>query len=133
MRYWLIKSEPSTYSWQDLEKEKLTKWDGVRNYQAQNNMKAMKIGDLALFYHSIKEKAVVGIAQVSKEHYMDNDPKFGQVDVKFYKPLKRPVTLQNMKENDRLKNLKMIKQSRLSVSEVDEDEWCTIMEMAEKD
>lgn len=133
MKYWLIKSEPSSYSWQDLEKEKVTKWDGVRNYQAQNNMKAMKVGDLALFYHSIKDKAAVGIAEVCKEHYMADDPKFGQVDVKFYKPLKKAVTLQDMKTNSRLKELKMLKQSRLSVSEVDENEWCEIMNMAEKD
>lgn len=133
MKYWLIKSEPSAYSWQDLEKDGTTTWDGVRNYQAQNNMKTMKIGDLAFFYHSIKDKAIVGIAEISREHYMAADPKFGQVEVKFYKPFKKPVTLQEMKENARLKNMIMLKQSRLSVSPVAEDEWNEINDMANKE
>ncbi|XP_044729204.1 thymocyte nuclear protein 1-like [Chrysoperla carnea] len=130
MQYWLFKSEPSAYSWQQMEKEKVTKWDGVRNYQAQKYMKTMKVGDLGFFYHSVKGKAIVGIVEVCKEHYCDDGSKFGQVDVKFSKPLSNHVQLSDLKQNSLLKNMAMLKQSRLSVSPVSENEWDEIIRMS---
>lgn len=131
MKYWLFKSEPSEYSWQKMEEDKTVEWDGVRNHQAQNFMKTMQTGDLGFFYHSIKDKAICGIVEVHKEHYYTSDPKFGMVDVKCVKPLKNQVTLKDLKENPLLKNMKMLKQSRLSVSPVTEDEWNEIIRMSE--
>lgn len=132
MPYWLFKSEPSAYSWDKMKEENTTQWDGVRNYQAQKNMKSMKVGDLGFFYHSVSEKALVGIIEVCKEHYMADDPKFGVVDVKFYKPLKNRVVLSELKANPKLKTLAMLKQSRLSVSPVTKDEWDEMIKMSEK-
>lgn len=134
MQYWLIKSEPGSWSWQNqLEVgEAGTHWDGVRNYQASNNMKAMKLGDQCFFYHSIKEKRIVGIVEVIKEYYPDHtDPKgrFGMVDVKSVKPVPNPVTLTEIKANETLADLALIRQSRLSVVPVDPAYWAIICKM----
>lgn len=134
MKYWLIKSELGTWSWQDQVDagEKGTHWDGVRNYQASNNMKEMKIGDLCFFYHSVSEKQIVGIVEVIKEYYPDpSDAKgrFGMVDVRAVKPLPKPVTLADIKADPRLENFALVRQSRLSVVPVDEATWRLISRM----
>ncbi|WP_026987988.1 EVE domain-containing protein [Fodinicurvata fenggangensis] len=134
MAYWLLKSEPNTWSWDDQVREKRTHWDGVRNYQASNNMKAMKVGDLAFFYHSVNEKRIVGIVRVVKEYYPDHTDesgRFGMVDVEAVKPVETPVTLQQMKEDPRLDGLALIRQSRLSVVPVSEEHWKVICGLAE--
>ena len=135
MNYWLIKSEPNTYSWDDLEKDGSTFWDGVRNYQARNNMKAMKKGDLALFYHSVKDKEVVGIAEVIKEHYQDpttDDDKWVVVDFKPVQKLKKPVMLDEIKNDNRLENMVLVRNSRLSVQPVKKEEFDIIISKGEK-
>lgn len=132
MAYWLVKSEPSTWSWDNHVEAGTAEWDGVRNYQAANNMKAMKIGDKAFFYHSVNEKTVVGTLKVAREYYPDpTDPKakFGMVDFKALKPLKTPVTLAQVKEDPRLNHLALVKQSRLSVMPIDDDAWTLICEL----
>ncbi len=126
MAYWLMKSEPGAWSWDDQVKAGTAEWDGVRNYQAANNMKAMKIGDKCFFYHSVNEKQVVGVVEVVKEYYPDpTDPKgrFGMVDVKALEPLKTPVTLQQFKDDERLNHLHLVRQSRLSVMPIDAKSW----------
>lgn len=138
MAYWLVKSEPGTWSWDDqvARGDKGEHWDGVRNYQASNNLKAMKIGDRAFFYHSVNEKQVVGIVEVIKEYYPDHtDPKgrFGMVDVKAVKPFNRPVTLAEIKAEPRLADIALIRQSRLSVMPVEPDDWALICAMGETD
>tara|TARA_B110000196_G_scaffold221578_1_gene190658 strand:+ start:22 stop:429 length:408 start_codon:yes stop_codon:yes gene_type:complete len=133
MNYWLIKSEPSTWSWEDQEKVKNEMWDGVRNYQARNNLMKMKKGDCCFFYHSINEKKIVGIVKITKEHYPDpTDPtkKFVVVDVKAKKKLVNPVTLQQIKSESSLQHLSLIKQSRLSVMPIDKKSWDKINIMA---
>ncbi len=133
MQYWLVKSEPNTWSWDDHVKKGVEHWDGVRNYQASNNMKAMKIGDLAFFYHSVKEKQIVGIVEVVKEYYPDHtDPKgrFGMVDFKAVKPVNTPITLADIKATPSLENMALVKQSRLSVCPVTNEEWDIINKMA---
>lgn len=130
MKYWLVKSEPYKWSWDDHVKKGVEHWDGVRNYQASNNMKAMKIGDQAFFYHSNEGKEIVGIVEVVKEYYPDHtDPKgrFGMVDFKAIKPLKTAVTLAEIKETASLKDMALLKQSRLSVSPVAAKEWKIIL------
>ena len=132
MAYWLFKSEPGAWSWDDQVKDGVAEWDGVRNYQADNNMKAMKIGDLGFFYHSVNEKQIVGIVEVVKEHYPDpTDAKgrFGMVDVKAVKPMVEPVTLADIKGEPRLENLALVRQSRLSVVPIGDDEWQLICAM----
>lgn len=132
MAYWLIKTEPSTWSWDDQVKKGTEHWDGVRNYQANNNMKAMRIGDRAFFYHSVSEKQIVGIVEVVKEHYPDPTDKtgrFGMVDFKTVKPVPHPVTLADIKANPELQGMALLKQSRLSVSPVADDEWKIICKM----
>ena len=134
MPYWLMKSEPGAWSWDDQVRDGVAEWDGVRNHQASNNMKAMKTGDRAFFYHSVNEKRVVGIVQVVKEYYPDpSDPKgrFGMVDVKAVKPFKRPVTLADIKAEPRLAELSLIKQSRLSVMPIGDEEWSLICAMGQ--
>jgi predicted RNA-binding protein with PUA-like domain len=134
MAYWLVKSEPSTWSWDDQVRDGTTFWDGVRNYQASNNMKAMKKGDLCFFYHSVKEKQIVGIVEVAKEYYPDHTDKsgrFGMVDVKAVKPMKKFVTLADIKAEPRLGNLALVRQSRLSVVPVNDEEWKIICAMGE--
>lgn len=132
MAYWLVKSEPHTWSWDDQVKDGVTFWDGVRNYQARNNMKAMKIGDKAFFYHSGKERAIVGIVEVVKEFYpdpSDESGKFGMVDFKAVKALDTPVTLAQIKAEDSLEDIALVRQSRLSVMPIKEDEWKTILKL----
>ncbi len=134
MAYWLIKSEPGAWSWEDQVRDGVAEWDGVRNYQAANNLKAMKIGDQAFFYHSVKEKQVVGIVEVVKEYYPDpTDPsgRFGMVDVKAVRPFARPVSLAEIKTEPRLQDLALIRQSRLSVLPIAEEEWRLICAMGE--
>ncbi len=130
MNYWLIKSEPNTWSWEDQVKEGVSMWDGVRNYQARNNLKKMKIKDLCFFYHSVKEKSIIGIVKVVKEYYPDPTDKTGKfvvVDVKPIKKLNHPVALYQIKEDKKLKNIALIKQSRLSVMPLSETEWENIL------
>ncbi|RDD35610.1 EVE domain-containing protein [Wolbachia endosymbiont of Cylisticus convexus] len=131
MQFWLLKSEPSEYSWQKMEKEQVTQWDGVCNYQAQNYMRAMKLGDLTFFYHTGKERAILGIVEVLKEYYQVDDSKFGLVNVKLLKPLNNQVTLSSIKQNPLLKNMAILKQSRLSIAPVLEIEWNEIMRMSD--
>lgn len=133
MAYWLIKSEPGTWSWDDQVKKGVEHWDGVRNYQANNNMKAMKKGDRAFFYHSVNEKQIVGIVEVVKEHYPDHTDtsgRFGMVDVKAVKPVPVPVTLADIKAHKDLQDMALVRQSRLSVCPVSDREWNIISKMA---
>tara|TARA_B100000965_G_C19304558_1_gene631667 strand:+ start:310 stop:729 length:420 start_codon:yes stop_codon:yes gene_type:complete len=136
MKYWLFKSEPNTWSWNDQIKkgEKGEHWDGVRNYQAAKNMKSMRLKDQGFFYHSVKEKQIVGIVEVIKEYYPDyTDPKgiFGMVDIKAIKTVKKIVSLKEIKENSDLKEMQLVKQNRLSVSPVTKSEWEIILKMCE--
>ena len=133
MQYWLVKSEPYKWSWDMHVKKGVQGWDGVRNYQASNNMKAMKKGDLAFFYHSNEGKEIVGIVEVVKEYYpdpTDEAGKFGQVDFKAKDALKKPVTLETIKKTPTLSGMALLKQSRLSVSPVTQAEWKTILKMS---
>ncbi|XOV93357.1 MAG: EVE domain-containing protein [Bacteroidota bacterium] len=135
MNYWLIKSEPGTYSWSDLERDKQTLWDGVRNYQARNNLKAMEKGDLCLYYHSVNEKQVLGVAEVVKTFYPDPTAKEGDwvvVDVAPKQKLKKPVTLAEVKSDERLSNMVLVRNSRLSVQPVKKEEFDIIIGMSEK-
>jgi predicted RNA-binding protein with PUA-like domain len=132
--YWLFKSEPGAWSWDDQVRDGTAEWDGVRNYQAANNMKAMKVGDRGFFYHSVNEKQIVGIVEVVKEYYpdpTDASGRFGMVDVKAVKPVKTPVTLKDIKAEPRLSDLALVRQSRLSVVPVNDEEWRIICAMAE--
>ena len=132
MAYWLVKSEPSSYSWEQMVKDGRTFWSGVRNHQAANNMKTMKTGDRAFFYHSGNDKAVVGIVEIVKDYYPDHTDetgKFGMVDVKAGTALKTPVTLAAIKAEPKLKNLLLIRHSRLSVVPIDEPSWRLICSM----
>ena len=130
MKYWLVKSEPFKYSWEMFLKDGSTYWDGVRNYQARNNLKNMKKGDLVLFYHSNEGLEVVGIAKVIKESYRDpttNDQRWVVVDLKPVETLKKPVPLDEIKNDKRLKNIALIKQSRLSVMPLMKEEFDVIV------
>jgi predicted RNA-binding protein with PUA-like domain len=134
MNYWLIKSEPTAYSWEQFLKDKQTFWSGVRNYAARNNLRAMKKGDLAFFYHSNEGLCIVGIAKVVKEHYPDATDKEGDwsgVDFAPYKTMKKPVTLEQIKKEPSLKTMELIRISRLSVSKVTEKEFEKILAMGE--
>lgn len=133
MNYWLVKSEPFKYSWQQLLKDKRTFWDGVRNYAARNNLRAMKKGDEVFFYHSNEGLEIVGIAMVVKEAYQDpttEDKNWSVVDLSPVKSLKQPVTLAQIKEEPKLKEMELVKNSRLSVQKVKIDEWKQIMKMS---
>lgn len=133
MNYWLVKSEPFKYSWEQFEKDKKTFWDGVRNYQARNNLKAMKKGDLVLWYHSNEGKEVVGIAKVVKEFYQDpttEDPNWVVVDLAPFKKLKKTVTLEQIKEDSRLQNIALVRQGRLSVSSLLAEEFDAILDLS---
>src|SRR5262249_49155435 len=133
MAYWLLKSEPSAYSWDQLVKDKRTNWSGVRNFQVAANLKAMKKGDRAFFYHSGESKEIIGGSEIVKEAYPDPSDakgKFVQVDVIPVEPMKTPVTLATIKGTPALKSMKLVKLSRLSVSPVSADEWRTIAKMA---
>jgi predicted RNA-binding protein with PUA-like domain len=133
MAYWLMKSEPDTWSWADQVKAKTTFWDGVRNHQASNSLKSMKQGDHAFFYHSGDERAIVGIVAIVRTYYpdpSDETGKFGMVDVKAVKPLARPVSLAAIKGEPKLANFVLVRQSRLSVMPVAASEWAAILKMA---
>ena len=133
MQYWLFKSEPGAWSWKDQVEADTAEWDGVRNYQANNNMKEMNKGDRGFFYHSVNEKQIVGVVEIVKEHYPDSTDKsgrFGMVDVKALFPVKKPVTLADIKAEPQLADLALVKQSRLSVVPVGKKEWKILCKMA---
>ena len=130
--FWIIKQEPSQYSWQQLEKDGSTYWDGVRNYQARNNLKAMKKGDKLLFYHSVIGKEIVGIAEVTRESYPDpttNDERWVVVDLKPLKAFKVPVPLKIIKTHQELSDIPLIKQSRLSVMPIKKKEFQVLLKL----
>ena len=133
MAYWLVKSEPSTYSWDQLVKDKKTVWDGVRNYAARNNLKAMKKDDEVFFYHSNEGMEIVGIAKVAKEFYQDpttDDEAWVVVELKPYKKLKKAVSLDTVKKDKRLANMALVRLGRLSVQPVTDEEYKIIMGLA---
>ena len=135
MRYWLFKSEPSTWSWEDqlAKGDAGEEWDGVRNYQARNFMREMEIGDRGFFYHSQKDKAVVGIVEVIAKAHPDSttdDPRWECVDIKAVRPVETPVTLEQIKSDPRLSDMVLVRNSRLSVQPVTEEEWRIVCEMA---
>jgi len=133
MNYWLIKSDPETYGWEEMKRDIETFWDGVRNYQARNNMNLMKKGDIALFYHSNTDKAIMGEVVISKESYQDpttDDNRWSAVDVKFKKEYAKPVTLLQIKEDKRLKDISLVRQSRLSVMGIDKSHYDIICKYA---
>ena len=133
MPYWLVKSEPSKYSWDQFVQDKQTFWEGVRNYAARNNLKAMKKGDPVLFYHSNEGVEIVGIAKVAKEYYQDPttiEEAWVVVDLKPYKKLKKPVTLVQVKADKRLESMALVRLGRLSVQAVTDEEWKVVMELA---
>ena len=135
INYWLLKSEPSTWSWEDQTKVGVEMWDGVRNYQARNNLMNMKKKDLCLFYHSVSEKLIIGIVEVVKEHYPDPTDRTGRfvvTDVRTKRKLKRAVSLEEIKSTPKLSNMALIKQSRLSVMPLNKNEWETIIKISEK-
>ena len=132
--YWLLKSEPSSWSWEQQKKKKTEHWDGVRNYQASNNMKKMEIGDLAFFYHSVSEKSIVGIVSIIEKYQDDPTDKtgrFGMVVVKAIKSFTKSVSLSEIKSNQKLQGILLIKQSRLSVMPITKEHWDIILEMGE--
>jgi predicted RNA-binding protein with PUA-like domain len=131
MAYWLMKSEPSSYSWQDLVRDGSTEWDGVRNNAARLHLKAMKRGEYAFFYHSMDERSVMGVIQITREAAPDpKDPDWVSVKVEPVKALDRPVTLKEIKAEPKLEKMELIRQSRLSVAPVREAEWERIVEMS---
>jgi len=133
MAYWLVKSEPSAYSWEQFEKDKQTVWSGVRNYAARIHLRAMKKGDEVLFYHSNEGLDIVGIAKVSREQYQDpttQDDKWVAVDLKPFKRLKKPVSLAQIKEDASLANMALVRLGRLSVQPVTDEEWAAVMKLA---
>ncbi len=135
MAYWLFKSEPSTWSWEQqvAKGDQGEEWDGVRNYQARNFMRQMEIGDRGFFYHSLKEKSVVGIVEVIAEAHPDSttdDPRWDCVDIKAIMPVKTPVSLDMIKADPRLSEMVLVKNSRLSVQPVTDDEWAIICHLA---
>jgi len=130
MNYWLVKSEPHKYSWEKFNQDGRTFWDGVRNYQARNNLRDMKVGDLVLFYHSNEGKEVVGIAKVVKEFYQDpttTDPNWVVVDLSPVESLKKPVTLEQIKADEMLQNIHLVRQGRLSVMGLQKEEFDRIL------
>ncbi len=132
MNYWLLKTEPSTFSWDDLAKDKKAVWDGVRNYQARNNLKAMKKGDLVFIYHSMDDKAAIGIAEITREFYPDpKDQDWVAVDIKPVKKLKKSVELGAIKNDKRLATMVLVKNSRLSVQPVKKEEFDWIVGLSE--
>lgn len=131
-QYWLLKVEPSDYPWSKMEADGKTTWNGIHNHQAQNFLKTMKCGDEAFYYHTEKEKSIVGIVKIVKEFYYNDDPKFGEVDVEAVRPLKNPVTLKTLKESKKLQSLTILKQPRLSVSSITPQQWNAILELSEQ-
>jgi predicted RNA-binding protein with PUA-like domain len=133
--HWLVKQEPSAYSWEDFVRDRKTSWTGVRNFAARNNLRAMRVSDEVLFYHSVTEKAVVGIAKVVRAAYPDKTAKNGDwstVDLTPIKPLKRPVTLDQIKTNRRLRNISLVRVSRLSVHRLGADEFREIIALSKR-
>ena len=132
MNYWLLKTEPDTFSWDDLVRDKKTGWDGVRNFQARSHLKAMKKGDLAFVYHTGEEKSVVGIAKITKENYPDpKDNEWVAVEIAPVNKLKNPVTLAQIKADKRFTNMVLVKASRLSVQPVKKEEFDMIVALSE--
>lgn len=132
LSYWLVKSEPESYSWADLVKESGTVWSGIRNFQARNNLRAMKRGDLVLFYHSVSEKQVVGIAKVDREHFPDptaQDGDWSAVELKPLKALKAPVTLDRIKRDSVLKEMLLVRHTRLSTMPVSTEQAARLLEL----
>ena len=130
MNYWLVKQEPEAYSFDDLIKDGATDWTGVRNFQARNNLRAMSLGDKVLFYHSVSEKSVVGLAEVSREEFPDpTDEKWIAVEIKPLEKLAKPVSLEQIKAEKSLENIPLIKHSRLSVTPLTEMEYETILKI----
>ena len=133
MNYWLLKTEPGTFSWDDLVRDKKTGWDGVRNFQARSHLKAIKKGDLAFVYHTGEEKSVVGIAKVTKENYPDpKDNEWVAIEIAPMNKLKNPVTLAQIKADKRLTNMVLVRASRLSVQPVKKDEFDMIIALSEE-
>ncbi len=131
MNYWLVKTEPDTFSWEDLVRDKKTVWDGVRNFQARSNMKGMKKGDLVFFYHTGDEKAIVGIGKIIKEAYPEpNDKDWIAVDIAPERKLKNPVTLAQIKADKRFANMVLVRASRLSVQSVKPEEFDLIVDLS---
>lgn len=132
MNYWLLKTEPGTYSWNDLVRDKKTVWDGVRNFQARNNLKAMKKGDAVFIYHSGDDKAVIGTAKITKEAYPDpKDKDWVVVEISAKRKLKKPVTLSQIKAIENLSSMVLVRSSRLSVQPVLEDEFNMVIELSD--
>lgn len=132
MNYWLMKTEPGTYSWDDLVKDKKTTWDGVRNFQARNNLKAMKKGDIAFFYHSGEDKAIIGTAKIAKESFPDpKDKDWVAVEITIERKLKKPITLAEVKAEKQLSNMALVRSSRLSVQPVRDEEMNLLMKMSD--
>jgi predicted RNA-binding protein with PUA-like domain len=132
MNYWLMKTEPGTYSWDDLVRDKKTTWDGVRNFQARSNLKAMKKGDLVFFYHSGEEKSIIGIAEVSKEFFPDpKDKEWSAVEIVSKRKLKKPVTLSTIKSDKRLSTMYLVRAARLSVQAVKKEEFDIVLQLSE--
>ncbi len=133
MNYWLMKTEPGTFSWNDLVRDKKAVWDGVRNFHARNNLKAMKKGDFAFIYHSMDDKAVIGIAEITREHFPDpKDKDWAAVEIKPIKKLKNPVNLATVKQEKQLANMVLVNNSRLSVQPVRKEEFDLVIGMSEK-
>jgi predicted RNA-binding protein with PUA-like domain len=133
MAYWLVKSEPSTYGWEQLEKDKITTWDGIRNYAARNHLRSMKKGDEVFFYHSNEGVEIVGIAKVAKEYFQDpttNDANWVSVELKAFRKLKKAVSLAQIKAEERLENMALVRIGRLSVQPVTEEEWKIVLALA---
>jgi len=132
MNYWLMKTEPGTYSWDDLVKDKKTTWDGVRNFQARNNLKVMKKGDIVLFYHSGEDKAIIGTAKISKEFFPDpKDKDWIAVEITIERKLKRPITLAEVKAEKQLSNMSLVRSSRLSVQPVRDEEMNLLLKLSD--
>ena len=134
MNHWLLKTEPSTYSWDDLVRDRVGHWDGVRNYQARNHLRLMKNGDLVFLYHSVHEKVIKGIARVVREAYRDDssDGDWSMVDVEPVEKLHRDISLEEIKKNPALKEMILVKNSRLSVQPVSREEWKTCLSLLNK-
>lgn len=130
MQYWLLKVEPSDYPWKKMVKDKQTTWNGIHNYQAQKYLRTMNLDDLAFYYHTEDQRAIVGIVKVCKTFYLTDHPKFGMVDVECVEELDEHVSLKDIKQNSKLNGMTLLKQPRLSVSPVTEDQWDTILKMS---
>ncbi|MFB9865075.1 EVE domain-containing protein [Rufibacter immobilis] len=134
MNYWLVKSEPEKYAWTDLQRDGETTWDGVRNFQARNNLQQMKEGDLVMYYHSVSEKSIVGVAKVSKEAYPDptaNEPRWLAVSLVPEQAFAQPVSLDQIKKEERLQNIALLRQSRLSVMPLSPEEFEILLRMGQ--